>query len=79
MDNYYLNLAVYLLQDFLENTDDPPYGGSFEYGRPMKGHGWQPMTNAELVQMMAQYVTAHAPSGASMAWRQDCGGPSDIP
>ncbi len=79
MDNYYLNLAVYLLQDFLENTDDPPYGGSFEYGRPMKGHGWQPMTNAELVQMMAQYVAAHAPSGASMAWRQDCGGPSDIP
>jgi len=24
----------------------------FEYGRPMKPHGWQPFTNAELVPMM---------------------------
>ena len=50
MDNYYLNLAVYLLEDFLKTTDA---GAVFEYGRPMKGHGWQPMTNAELVKMMA--------------------------
>ena len=50
MDNFYLNLAVYLLEDFLKTTDA---GAVFEYGRPMKGHGWQPMTNAELVKMMA--------------------------
>jgi hypothetical protein len=50
MDNYYLNLAVYLLENFLKTTDAQAV---FEYGRPMKGHGWQPMTNAELVKMMA--------------------------
>ena len=50
MDNYYLNLAVYLLEDFLKTTDAQAV---FEYGRPMKGHGWQPMSNAELVRMMA--------------------------
>lgn len=50
MDNFYLNLAVYLLEDFLKTTDAQAV---FEYGRPMKGHGWQPMTNAELVKMMA--------------------------
>ena len=49
MDNYYLNLAVYMLEDLLKPTDA---GATFEYGRPMKGHGWQPMTNAELVKMM---------------------------
>ena len=53
MDNYYLNLAVYLLEDFLKTTDA---GATFEYGRPMKGHGWQPMTNAELVRMIAAEI-----------------------
>ena len=43
MDNFYLNLAVYKLEDFLNRTSNPPYGGSFEYGRPMKGHGWTPL------------------------------------
>ncbi|QDV07717.1 hypothetical protein Poly30_32470 [Planctomycetes bacterium Poly30] len=32
MDNYYLNNAVYLMEDFLEKTTDPPYGGVVEYG-----------------------------------------------
>jgi len=50
MDNYALNLAVYLFEDFMKTTDAH---ATFEYGRPMKGHGWQPMTNAELVRMMA--------------------------
>ena len=53
MDNYGLNLAVYLLEDFMKTTDA---GATFEYGRPMKGHGWQPMTNAELVKMMAAEI-----------------------
>ncbi|MGH9326592.1 MAG: alpha/beta hydrolase-fold protein [Terriglobia bacterium] len=59
MDNYYLNLAVYLFQDFLKTTQNPHDAGSFEYGRPMKGHGWQPMSNAELVRMMAEYIARH--------------------
>ncbi|HEV2493346.1 MAG TPA: alpha/beta hydrolase-fold protein [Terriglobia bacterium] len=63
MDNYYLNLAVYLLEDFLEDTKNPYYAGSFEYGRPMKGHGWMPMSPAELVRMMAEQIKKDAPAG----------------
>lgn len=70
MDNYYLNLAVYLLQDFLEHRTSPAYGGYVKYGRPMKGHGWQPTTNADLVREMAEHVAAHAPGGEPTgAWR----------
>ena len=50
MDNFYLNVSVYMLEDFLKTTGA---GATFEYGRPMKGHGWHPMSNAELVRMMA--------------------------
>jgi hypothetical protein len=32
MDNYYLNNAVYLTEEFLENTDSPYYGGEVLYG-----------------------------------------------
>ncbi len=32
MDNYYLNNAVYLLEEFLESTKDPHYGGEIDYG-----------------------------------------------
>jgi Putative esterase len=54
MDNYYLNLAVYLLQDFLDQAENPRAEAVFEYGRPMKGHGWQPMSSAEMVRAMAR-------------------------
>jgi hypothetical protein len=32
MDNFYLNNAVYLLEEFLENAADPHYGGEVDYG-----------------------------------------------
>ena len=32
MDNYYLNNAVYLVEDFLKKTTNPPYGGEVAYG-----------------------------------------------
>ena len=32
MDNYYLNNAVYLMEDFLESTKDPHYNGQVDYG-----------------------------------------------
>ncbi len=57
MDNFYLNLAVYMLEEFLKTTDA---GATFEYGRPMKGHGWQPMTNPELVRMIAAEIQKNA-------------------
>ena len=32
MDNYYLNNAVYLVEEFLKATQDPHYGGEVDYG-----------------------------------------------
>jgi hypothetical protein len=32
MDNYYLNNAVYLMEDFLKKTKNPFYGGEVDYG-----------------------------------------------
>ena len=65
MDNYYLNLAVYRMQDFLTAVKNPAANSTFEYGRPMKGHGWQPMSNADLVRTMYDYVKLHGPQYAS--------------
>ncbi|MFN7943975.1 MAG: alpha/beta hydrolase-fold protein [Blastocatellia bacterium] len=61
MDNYYLNLAVYHLEDFLKAADNPKSEAVFEYGRPMKPHGWQPFTNAELIRLMAARINRTAP------------------
>ena len=65
MDNYYLNLAVYHLEDFLKTADNPKSEAVFEYGRPMKPHGWQPFTNAELVHMMAARISKTAPGAVA--------------
>jgi hypothetical protein len=69
MDNFYLNLAAYRLEDFLRGVRNPAYGGSFEYGRPMKGHGWSPLNQAELVQVMSDYIRQHSPAGADGSWK----------
>jgi S-formylglutathione hydrolase FrmB len=55
MDNYYLNLAVYRMEEALARLGARAV---FEYGRPMKPHGWQPFTNAELVRMMDRFGRA---------------------
>jgi len=64
MDNYYLNLAVYMLEDVMKTLDSPKADATFEYGRPMKGHGWQPMSNADLVRTMADHINKTAPGTA---------------
>ena len=61
MDNFYLNLAVYDMEDFFKTH--PEAKAHFEYGRPEKGHGWFPWSMAEFVKMMSQHVEAHAPAG----------------
>ena len=38
-DTYFLNDAVYRMQDFLESTRNPPYGGEVTYG-PRAEHCW---------------------------------------
>jgi len=71
MDDFYLAPAIYLLENFLESTRAPYYGGSFRYGRPMKGHGWQPMTNADLLREMADHIARRAPAGEPVrSWRE---------
>jgi len=59
MDNHYLNLAVYLMEQEVSKLKNPEANFTFEYGRPMKPHGWQPMTNAELVRMMERFRAEH--------------------
>jgi len=53
MDNYYLNLGVYEMEKTMKRLGARAV---FEYGRPMKPHGWQPFTNAELVGLMARQM-----------------------
>jgi hypothetical protein len=38
-DTYFLNNAVYLMEDFLNSTANPPYGGEVAYG-PRAEHCW---------------------------------------
>lgn len=38
-DNYFLNNAVYLVEDFLKTTKDPQYGGEVDY-EPRAEHCW---------------------------------------
>lgn len=63
MDNFYLNEAVYELEAFLESTKNPYYGGSFQYGRPRKGHGWTPFGRAsgEFEKAIAEYIAKNTP------------------
>jgi hypothetical protein len=80
MDNYYLNNAVYLAEDFLESTTDPYYDGVVEYGARDE-HCWngdheQPNAISRLryVQMytplmLERMLEAH-PAGADLtSWR----------
>jgi hypothetical protein len=71
-DDFYLAPAMYFLQEFLDSTSAPAYGGDFRYGRPQKGHGWQPMTTANLLREMAAHIAKNAPPGEpTQAWRGD--------
>ncbi|HEV3413182.1 MAG TPA: alpha/beta hydrolase-fold protein [Puia sp.] len=55
MDDFYLNIAVYHMEDFLSATKDPYYNGSFMYG-DRGGHGWRPCTTGQLIRNMAAYL-----------------------
>jgi hypothetical protein len=68
MDSFYLNNAVHLLEDFLNATTDPPYGGSVVYG-PRKPHCWTgPFSRAEQLKVMAQDTLERAPRDADNSW-----------
>ena len=57
-DEYFLNNAVYLLDDFFRRAK-PAYGGSIIYGRG-RGHDWDPQGEAERMREMANAIAAGA-------------------
>ncbi|MDP5062855.1 MAG: alpha/beta hydrolase-fold protein [Maribacter sp.] len=80
MDNYYLNNAVYLMEDFLENTTEPYYEGEVLYGDRAE-HCWngdpdQPNAitrlryNSMYVPKIMERIEKSAPKGADLtSWR----------
>jgi len=70
MDNFYLNLAVYLFEDFTRQATNPKSDATFEYGRPMKGHSWHSKNFADLLREMAEQVKKNTPAGDSRAWSE---------
>ncbi|HMD39329.1 MAG TPA: alpha/beta hydrolase-fold protein [Candidatus Acidoferrum sp.] len=69
MDNFYLNLAVYKLEEEMKKLTNPVCECDFQYGRPMKGHGWQPTTTANLVKWMAEHVEKNAGGEDTKQWK----------
>ncbi len=80
MDNYYLNNAVYLTEQFLEQTLDPPYEGIVDYGARAE-HCWngdheRPNATSRLryhqmyVDKIMERIRKTAPAGADLkSWR----------
>jgi len=80
MDNYYLNNAVYLVEDFLESTTNPYYEGEVAYGDRAE-HCWngdhdQPNAISRLryhqmfAPKMVKQMIKTAPRGADLkSWR----------
>ena len=80
MDNYYLNNAVYLMEDFLESTEDPYYEGVVDYGDRAE-HCWNGdhenpnhisrlRYNTMYVPRILERINESAPEGADLtSWR----------
>ncbi len=80
MDNYYLNNAVYLMEDFLESTSDPYYDGEVTYGDKAE-HCWngdpelpnhisRMRYNSMYVPKIMDRIAKSAPKGADLtSWR----------
>ena len=79
-DTYFLNDAVYRMEDFLNSTTNPPYGGEVTYG-PRAEHCWngdptQPNAYSRLryntmyLPKILDQIQKTAPKGADLAsWR----------
>ncbi|HOP60894.1 MAG TPA: hypothetical protein PKZ60_05725 [Candidatus Saccharicenans sp.] len=80
MDNYYLNNAVYLMEDFLKKTKDPYYDGEVDYGDRAE-HCWNGDHSSPIYISRLRYHQLHipkimerikksAPAGADLtSWR----------
>lgn len=63
MDAYYLNLAQYILGDWLETTTEPYYDG-YSKTFPRMGHTGN-ITNQDLVEEIAAHMIKYGPEGAA--------------
>ncbi len=70
MDNFYLNLGVYLFEDFTSKTTAPKSDATYAYGRPMKGHSYHAVNFADMIRQMAEQVKKNTPAGDSRAWTE---------
>ncbi len=70
MDNFYLNLAVYLFEEFTKKATNPKSDATFAYGRPLKGHSWHEKNFADMMRDMAEQVKRNTPAGDSRAWSE---------
>jgi len=80
MDNFHLNNAVYLLEEFLEGTDNPYYAGQIDYGDRFE-HCWNGdhenpnylsrlRYNTMYVPKILERIATSAPPGADLtSWR----------
>ncbi|MGH1366821.1 MAG: hypothetical protein ACRBF0_24900 [Calditrichia bacterium] len=80
MDNYYLNNATYLMEQFLESTTDPYYAGEVDYGDRAE-HCWNGdqenpnhisrlRYNSMYVPKIMKRIAESAPEGADLtSWR----------
>lgn len=60
MDNYYLNNAVYLMENFLKKTTNPFYGGEVDYGDRAE-HCWNGDQNNPNYVSRLRYNTMYLP------------------
>jgi len=76
MDSYYLDNAVYLLDEFLNKEAQPRIETEIQYGR-RKPHCWtgyspnnpgEDMTTKEFVRIAADHMASNAPAGADLSW-----------
>ncbi|MBK9314603.1 MAG: hypothetical protein IPM55_10220 [Acidobacteria bacterium] len=80
MDNYYLNNAVYLVEEFLKGTKNPFYGGEVDYGdraehcwngdQTLPNHLSRLRYNQMYVPKILERIKKSAPRGADLtSWR----------
>ncbi len=68
MDNFYLNVPVMEMESWMKTTRDPHYPGFFMYGRG-KGHCYSgPVSTAERLKEMAQFVMRRQPPVRDTPW-----------
>jgi putative esterase len=80
MDNYYLNNAVYLVEEFLKSTTNPFYGGEVDYGdraehcwngdHKLPNHLSRLRYNQMYVPKILEQIKKTAPAGADLtSWK----------